>query len=265
MGEWERSELNKVLNGVDLVAENAPYPRAPITEALIDIRVTLPERMTVADLAHVNIGEDVGYPQRRNQFAGEARIDIGEQLGTSTRQSHVGYTFASSDERQIVQVRLDGFTFSRLAPYDRWESFREEARHLWTLYRSVAEPASIVRVAVRYINRLDLPLPMDDLTDYLRTVPEVSSDLPQSLGSYLMQLEIPQEDMGASVLLNEALLPPKDADTASILLDIDLFRPLETPIGEEELWNLLDQFRVRKNEVFEACITERTRELFRDA
>lgn len=247
------------------MSERASYPRAPITEALIDIRVTLPERITVADLARVDIGDDVGYPQRRNQFAGEAHIAIGEQLGASTRQTHVGYAFVSSDERQIVQVRLDGFTFSRLAPYDRWETFREEAHRLWTLYRSVAEPVGIIRVAVRYINRLDLPLPMEDLTDYLRTVPEVSSDLPQGLGSYLMQLEIPQEDMGASVLLNEALLQSPDIDTASVLLDIDLFRPLEASIAEEELWDLLDQFRVRKNEVFEACITERTRELFRDA
>jgi uncharacterized protein (TIGR04255 family) len=254
-----------MLNGVNPVTEHPPYPRAPITEALIDIRVTLPDEITVADLAGVNIGGDIGYPHRRNQFAGEAHIAIGEQLGAATRQAHVGYAFVSSDERQIVQVRLDGFTFSRLAPYDRWGTFRGEAHRLWTLYRSLAKPVSITRAAVRYINRLDLPLPIEDLKDYLRTVPEVSPDLPQGLSGYLMQLAIPQEDIGASLLLNEALLPPSNPDTASILLDIDLFRELHAPIEEEELWRLLDQFRDRKNKVFEDCITERTRELFRDA
>jgi uncharacterized protein (TIGR04255 family) len=116
---------------------------------------------------------------------------------------------------------------------------------------------------VRYINRLDLPLPLEDFKDYLRTVPEVSSDLPQGLSGLLMQLAIPQEDIGALLLLNEALLPSPDPDTVSILLDIDLFRELETSIDEEELWRTLDQFRVRKNYVFEACITERTKELIR--
>jgi uncharacterized protein (TIGR04255 family) len=250
------------------VPARAPYPKAPITEALIDIRVTLPGEITVADLARVNIGEEIGYSQRRNRFAIEGQIAIGEQaigeqVGTATRQTHVGYDFLSGDERQIVQVRLDGFTFSRLAPYDCWETFRKEARRLWELYRAVVEPVSVTRVAVRYINRLDLPLPLEDFKDYLRTVPEVSPDLPQGLSGLLMQLAIPQEDLGAVLLLNEALLPSPDPDTVSILLDIDLFRELETSIDEEELWPILDQFRIRKNDVFEACITERTRELFR--
>jgi uncharacterized protein (TIGR04255 family) len=245
------------------VPERAPYSKAPITEALVDIRVALPGEITVADLARVDIGEEIGYSQRRNRFAIEGQIAIGEQVGTATRQTHVGYDFLSGDERQIVQVRLDGFTFSRLAPYDRWETFRKEARRLWELYRAIVEPVSVTRVAVRYINRLDLPLPLEDFKDYLRTVPEVSSDLPQGLSGLLMQLAIPQEDLGAVLLLNEALLPSPDPDTVSILLDIDLFRELETSIDEEELWRILDQFRVRKNDVFEACITEQTRELIR--
>jgi uncharacterized protein (TIGR04255 family) len=252
-----------MFDGVDLVSDRPPYAAAPITEALIDIRVTLADGTSVTDLARVDIGEEMGYPQRRNRFAIEGQIAIGEQVGTAASQRHVGYDFVSSDERQIVQIRSDGFTFSRLAPYDRWETFREEAYRLWKLYRAVAEPLSIGRVAVRYINRLDLPLPMDDFKDYLRTVPEVSPDLPQGLSGYLMQLAIPQEDIGALVLLNEALLPPPGPDKASVLLDIDLFREMETSVEDEELWGMLDQFRDRKNQVFEACVTERTRDLFR--
>lgn len=244
------------------MTDRPPYARAPITEALIDIRVSIPDEITVAELARVNIGEETGYPKRRNRFAIEGQIAVGEQVGTAASQTHVGYDFVSSDERQIVQVRSDGFTFSRLAPYDRWETFKTEAHRLWELYLDVAGSVDIGRIAVRYINRLDLPLPMDDFKDYLRTVPEVSPELPQGLSGFLMQLAIPQEDIGALLLLNEALLPPPDANIASVLLDIDLFRESKAPVGEEELWNTLDQFRHRKNEVFEACVTERARKLF---
>ncbi len=245
------------------MTDQVPYTKAPITEALIDIQVTLPEDVTVSDLARVDIGEEIGYPQRRNRFAVLGEIAIGDQIETAARQMHVGYDFVSMDERQIVQVRQNGYTFSRLAPYDRWQTFREEARRLWDVYRSVAKPVSITRVAVRYINRLDLPLPMDDFKDYLRTVPEVAPDLPQELGGYLMQLAIPQVDLDSLLLLNETLLPAPNPDTVSILLDIDLFRQLEESVEDDELWSLLEQFRHRKNQVFEACITERTRELIR--
>lgn len=245
------------------MATQTTYSNAPITEALIDIQVTLPDEVTVSDLARVEIGEEVGYPNRQNRFDVEGQIAFGEQVGTSTRQTHVGYNFLASDERQIVQVRSDGFTFSRLAPYDCWETFRGEARRLWELYRAVAKPVSTTRVAVRYINRLEIPLPIEDFKDYLRTVPEVSPDLSQELNGYLMQLAIPQEDIDSVVLLNEALLSPPSKDVVSVLLDIDLFREIKSPIEDEELWTLLEQFRLRKNKVFEACITERTRELLR--
>jgi uncharacterized protein (TIGR04255 family) len=52
----------------------------------------------------------------------------------------------------------------------------------------------ITRLVVRYINKIDIPLPVGDLKEYLRTFPEVSSDLPQGLSGYFLQLQIPQED-----------------------------------------------------------------------
>jgi uncharacterized protein (TIGR04255 family) len=76
---------------------------------------------------------------------------------------------------------LDGFAMSRLAPYENWNAVRDEARRLWDIYRSIAKPSKLIRLAVRYINRIDMPLPLGDFKDYLRTVPDVSPDLPQGL------------------------------------------------------------------------------------
>src|SRR5207249_4682207 len=93
-------------------------------------------------------------------------------------------------------------------PYDSWEAFRAEARRLWKTYRDVARPAKIDRMAVRYVNRLDLPADLRDFKDYLRTVPEVSGDLPQALAGFFLQLNIPQPDLGCTLLLNEAIIEP---------------------------------------------------------
>lgn len=120
----------------------------------------------------------------------------------------------------------------------------------------------VIRLAVRYINRIDLPLPVHDLKDYLRTVPEVSPDLPQGLAGYFMQVAIPQEDIKSTVLLNETIVPPAKPDVVSVVLDIDIFRTEDLPSEEEPMWGLFEELRIRKNSVFEACITDRTRELF---
>lgn len=236
------------------------YSRAPITEALIDLRVELPDGVTLATLTDVHSSIKADYPMLQELMIFQGQMVAGASVGATASQTQVGYIFSSSDQKQIFQARLDSFTFSQLAPYDRWDTFRNEAQRLWSIYQSVTKPKCVSRLALRYINRLDLPLPFEDLKDYLRTVPEVSPDLPQNLSGYFMQLQIPQEDLRAMLILNQALIPPPSLDVVSVLLDIDINREIELP-DTETVWDVLEQLHTRTDQVFEACITDCTREL----
>ena len=239
------------------------YPKAPITEAIIDLRVELTDGVTVGDLESVHVGQESAYPTKRNITRAVLQGQIGDQGAAAAASSKpIGFLFTSQDEKQVFQVRLDGFTMSRLAPYERWEPFRDEAHRLWDVYRSVANPKKVVRLAVRYVNRLNLPLPFGDFKEYLKTVPEVSPELPQGLAGFFMQLAIPQEDIKSVALLNEAIIEPTVPNTVSVVLDIDVFRTDDLPYGEDGVWAFFETLRDRKNEVFEACITDRARELF---
>jgi uncharacterized protein (TIGR04255 family) len=141
---------------------------------------------------------------------------------------------------------------------------RDEARRLWDIYRKLVQPKKITRIAVRYINQLHLPGTRVEPEDYLKTFPYLSEDLPKELrdfGPFLMSLRVPQPDLSGLLVINEALTPPKKAETVSIILDIDLC--VENPAigGEEEMWAFFQKLRERKNLYFEACITDKTREL----
>ncbi|MCO6459644.1 MAG: TIGR04255 family protein [Pirellulaceae bacterium] len=76
-----------------------------------------------------------------------------------------------------MQSRVNGFTFSRLAPYESWEPFRHEARRQWEVYRNRLNPQGVARIAVRCINRIDLPGDSVDLKEYFRTSPEIAPEL----------------------------------------------------------------------------------------
>ncbi|OCQ92495.1 TIGR04255 family protein [Nostoc sp. MBR 210] len=237
------------------------YTRAPITEALIDIQVQLPQEVKLDVLAQVYSSIQSEYPNFEEMLIFQGQMIAGASVGATASQSQIGYRAFSKEQKQILQVRLDGFTFSRLAPYDCWQTFRDEAKRLWSIYQSLTNPAAITRLAVRYINRLDIPLPVSDLNNYLRTFPEVSSDLPQGLSGYFMQLQIPQEKLATMLVLNQALVPPPTPNFISILLDLDLFLERDIPQNEIELWEIVEQMHEQKNKAFEACITEHTREL----
>jgi uncharacterized protein (TIGR04255 family) len=49
---------------------------------------------------------------------------------------------------------------------------------------------------------------------------------------------------------------------ASVVLDIDVFKPDAGLSSDSEAWSLLELLRDRKNDFFEGCITDKTRSLF---
>jgi uncharacterized protein (TIGR04255 family) len=237
------------------------YARAPIIEALIDIQVRAPEGVALSTLAQVCRAERERYPSRQDRLFFHGELHVGERVGATASQRPVGYIAFTEDRLQAFQARLDGFTFSRFAPYDRWETFRTEAERLWAAYRDLVGPEEVTRIGVRYINRLELPEGVQDLKEYLRTIPIISSELPQQMTGFLMQVQIPQTDIDCVLELTEALVPPEQSGAVSVLLDIDIYRETAGPIHEDEIWGLLENLRERKNVVFAACITERTQEM----
>jgi uncharacterized protein (TIGR04255 family) len=238
------------------------YSKAPITEALIDIQVRLPESTLTEALRSIEVDESrfkSAIPLKHSVF----EFRFGPEQHAGAQHEDRGFIFPSADGKHVLQARRDGFTLSRLAPYDRWETFRDDAKSLWTLYSSIAKPEVITRVAVKYVNRFDLTLPIEKFGQFFNVRPELPGETPQPVEGFFMQLQIPHVDISAMLVLTQAIVPPPEVGMASIVLDIDLFCPNNPASDEEGLWRLLERLHERKNEVFEGCITDATRELIR--
>jgi len=202
------------------------------------------------------------YPKREEVMFFQGQFVMRPDAAPTATQTKQGYLYRSSDGKYVLQTRINGFTLSRLPPYENWDSFRSEARRLWVIYKHIAKPVRATRVAVRSINRIDIP-PFTELKDYFKTFPEVSPDLPQSLTGYVMQLLIAQEDLGGMLSLIQAIVPPPRREVASINLDIDLYKESISEFASDtEIWEFLEVLRDRKNKVFEGCITDNARDLF---
>src|ERR1700722_10937730 len=113
------------------------YENAPISEALIDIRVHVPNAISLEALEsmHARIKDD--YPRKEMRSYIQGQFSMGEAVGAAATRTPMGYAFSSADGKQIVQARLDGFTFSRLKPYGTWSNLRDESRRLWDIYRTL--------------------------------------------------------------------------------------------------------------------------------
>jgi uncharacterized protein (TIGR04255 family) len=239
------------------VLSNVHYDHAPIMEAVIELQCQLPASVTLANLLKFHADVSADYPEKQEQH--EVEVSIG---GPTNSIKQIGYKFTSKDQKQNVIASLRSFAFGRLAPYDRWDSMRAEASRLWQLYKSTMRPDRITRVGVRYINRIDVPTKSGgiDLDEYFQTAPRIASSLPQGLESFFMRLQIPIE--GAMLLITETTAAPPRPDLVSTLLDIDVFAQRNN-INDGNVWQIIERLRVEKNRVFEACITDRVRDLIK--
>lgn len=152
-----------------------------------------------------------------------------------------------------------------LAIYNRildWDEFSAEARELWETYKSACAPREVKRVGLRYINVINYPA-TKRLSSFLALRPLLPDQLPsRNMLGFFMQVQLDQQDLESMLIVNQARVAPPDDDTISVILDFDLFREHSWGIEQDEsIWQLLAQFRIRKNEVFEASIEQETRRL----
>lgn len=176
------------------MAKQRHLSRAPIAEAVVDIRASLPQSFEITELSRLpdEVSGNFLAPEPMKGFGGtfEFGKDLEQPRSQAIDKGVVGYSYKSVDSTKVLQLRKDGFTLNRLKPYDDWSNLRDEARQLWNIYLSLAHPESISRIALRYINHLNIPISGDQLNldEYLISAPQVPNELPQTILSFFIGL-----------------------------------------------------------------------------
>lgn len=240
------------------------YKRAPIIEAVIDLNLKWkePPKSDVLGACRTKLAEN--FPTQNpihTVHMGMARQPDDGNFRFTSGQKEVGLKLTSKANDRVVQITHRTFTYSHLAPYTRWELFRDEARSVWNAFLDTCTPEAVTRIAVRYINRIVVPEPVFELYDYFHLYPRLPEDVPQDVSGYLLQLQMPQNDIGSLAVINMAMDISKAPTEIAILLDLDVFSPADEQPKSETIWSRLEQLRDRKDLLFEACITDKTRSL----
>ncbi len=242
-------------------------PKAPIQEALIDIRVATPPDFQVDSLKLFIKGLEQRFPETKERVELSQSFQI-PQAGESkaaiaTTKTIDGYFYTSKSEGKTVQAQRGGFTFNKLRPYSRWEEFSGEARDLWQRYVEIVKPQFVQRIAVRYINRIELPVDLLDLREMCILFPDVPESISKGgLAEYFQRFVVPRADgitSAISLSLDLAIPPAKPA----IILDIDVWIPLQQVPDVDKVWPQFEALRVLKNQIFNASLTEKAKVLFR--
>jgi uncharacterized protein (TIGR04255 family) len=164
---------------------------------------------------------------------------------------------------EIALIWPSALIVSQLAPYPGWDAFFARFVRDWKLWKKVSAFRRIIQIGIRYINRIDVPIESGVIeeSEFLNVYPIIPSRFGHFRG-YGVQAQLYLEDIDCNLTINSAAVQSPLVGHGSFLLDIDVFRTNNPPQNEEEIFGLLNKVRVKKNEAFEACITNRARELF---
>lgn len=243
------------------------FPNAPITEAVLEFQLRLEGDPHLGRLAVIQDTIKGSYPTRRDSKILSAGVQLPAGSMTpwaNAEAKQVGYAFLSADGKQTIQARLNAFGFSRLKPYESWKSFRRDAHEMWEHYKKIARPERITRIGLRYINRIEIPLPIKDFSEYLLTKLDIASGLPNAISAMALQAVLRDADTGAGVILNQSIDPNNDSsDHLPLVFDIDAFKEVDLPADSGDLWNIVAILRRIKDDFFFKSFTEKAKELFR--
>lgn len=247
--------------------QNLKLRNAPIIEAVIDIDCDMPPTLDIKVLEEPARDQfrDT-YPKFRPRVFREHKVEMKGDAPPEMSYRHgiQALQLLHEDEKQLVQIRRQGFSFNRLAPYSSLDDYLPEIERTWRLFLELASPVQVRVIRLRYINRLLLPLISGqvELDDYLKIAPHLPDEDSLSFVGFLNQHTAMERETGnqvSIVLTSQA----KEQDDFPIIFDITA---ANAETAEPEDWALIltriQSLRKLKNRVFLGTLTEKCLELF---
>ncbi len=251
---------------IDLTEAFPLLSRAPIVEAVIGVTARAEsawEESAVSEQFKQRLPE---YPsvQSHREIRHEIKVTADAQPEQAVHDmGWRGLRCESADKLHIAQFNRDGFSFSRLKPYQSWERFYQEGMRLWGLYNEIAQPSEIQRIGLRFINRIEFSQDEVKLEDFLENPPKTPRGMEVPFEGFLHHntLAIPGYPYGINVI--QTVQPSQGAGAAwGVILDIDVFTT-EPLVNQDLIGQHLTKMRWLKNKVFFGSITTKTLELIK--
>lgn len=238
------------------------YSRPPAIEAVVEFRTA--SDVSLQKLTKTNTRLRKHYSRSEELIELSARGVAGAGAPTIT-QHKAGFVLTTDDGTDVIQLRRRSLIVSRRAPYSGWDYFEERISVALKAWHTAAERPTLDRIGVRYINRLDIPLdnPNQEVEEdaYLNVGLRPLPFEHQPFRGMQLRVEAPLPGGTYGFTLQSAIVESPLISHGGILLDIDVYSMVAGPLSDNDIWTRIREMRTWKNTIFEAAITDRTRNL----
>lgn len=244
------------------------YNNPPIEEALCEFRFKSGQDWdpTIPGKLHAELSEEYsGKPQEQRAMGVEWNA---QERQLSYNEGLAKIQLVTEDGKRMVGFGPDVLTVHMLRPYHRqhlldnsgWGEFKQRIRGALEAYWSVMRPNGVLRVGVRYINKILISQRVVSIGDYIKcALPQVDG-LPANPINSISRSEYLYSDDIRLILSQGSIDTPQDQ--FGYLLDIDVIWESQDLASRDDAMAKSGDLRSREREIFESVITNKARELF---
>jgi len=242
------------------------YSKPPVIEALCEIYFSDSSwDDTIPGAFYERIKAD--YPKKQQKKIQEAKITMGpNQAVAGVRQLPPWMQFVSDEKCRMIQLAENLLVVNQLHPYPHFEEWEPEIYRSLRIYKELASPREIMRLGLRYINRIVIPKAKVQMEHYFTIYPKLPEGLGDSHGSFVVRVEVPQVKQEHTVLITfgTAPLPEKGQIGQAFMLDLYDIMDIKKDVDDDVL--KAEVRRAHNNIIiaFEDSITDRLRRLFEE-
>ncbi len=194
----------------------------PLVEAVCEFRFQPQSgwNLTVPGQVYATLAAD--FPEIRDVTTVESRTvrEPGSIEALVEHQITPRVQMRRRDESALIQVGPDLLAINLLSPYPTWNDFRALITDVYSKYAETIPSSAIVRIGLRYINRIVISPGRTNISDYLTLDPPLHGALERPVTGFVQRYEL-AFDQPDGVLVHQTGFQTKPNSVPSLILDLD--------------------------------------------
>lgn len=241
------------------------YPNPTIQEAVCEIHFRLQESIAWNPAIFGELFKRIGseFPNLEPAMRVGVELQVGakgiSQALLPPPQQWMRYRHATRN--LLLQLSENIFTVNVLPKYPGWARMKEDILASWAKAREVIKPDKIMRIGLRYINRIERTHPDERPGDWLAPSDYIPKAVLSSLSGFLSRLEARTDPHSWVIVTLGEMSDTSGQGRAPIILDIDCIVEKEIGTSEDAITEEIQRLHDTAWSVFSVSMTPRLERL----
>lgn len=238
------------------------YPNPPILEVVCEFRLMPASDWdgTIPESVYDRVKSD--YPIQTKRMVPETISPPGSKSRDQEIRPKERVLFYAEDRKSFLQLGPFLFFVNRLMPYSGWGEFQSKVQHTFKIWAGLVGELNMEKIALRFINRIELPIPLQKTGEFFSLNPMLGPDFSDSPDHLTLGCNFSYHEGRDACRVQLTGSNPQTPDRSAYFLDFEysLARPHKVTVEETIDW--IEAAHEKIKTLFEASITDRLRGTF---